>query len=248
MKVASLVSTEWSEQSRNSSQPHLSPAPSLSGSVRKYDEYREKPSPISTSATTSYFFTASSSQRASPQLPLSPPADDQRKCALPSISSLLEGMDNMPATSMPTPLLICLKDLITDMDQNVPAMTLATTAVASCLQHPPCVLAPVSQKAARLHLFHLDDHTRHQSAAQPRMPHINSALLCRLSRHLYRAHQSTPRNTCLSPQLPLTTLLASPTLFLVPHLPQPQSQQRLLRHHTIMRKRHIHEHTAHQPQ
>ncbi|KAF3402372.1 C2H2 finger domain transcription factor mtfA [Talaromyces pinophilus] len=97
MKVANLVSTEWSEQSRNTSQPHLSPAPSLSGSVRKYDEYREKPGPISTSATTSYFSTVNSSQRTSPQLPLSPPADEQRKCSLPSISSLLEGMDNMPA-------------------------------------------------------------------------------------------------------------------------------------------------------
>jgi hypothetical protein len=100
MKVANLVSTEWSEQSRYSSQPHLSPAPSLSGSVRKYDEYREKPSPITTAVTTSYFSAVNSSQRASPQLPLSPPADDLRKCSLPSISSLLEGMDNMPTNSM----------------------------------------------------------------------------------------------------------------------------------------------------
>lgn len=97
MKVANLVSTEWSERSCNSSQPHPSPAQSLSGSVRHYDEYRERPSPISTSTTTSYFSPVNSSQRRSPQLPLSPPADEQRKCSLPSISSLLEGMDTVPA-------------------------------------------------------------------------------------------------------------------------------------------------------
>lgn len=100
MKVANLVSTEWSEQPCNSSQPHPSPAPSLSGSVRHYEEYRERPSPISTSTTTSYFSPVNSSQRTSPQLPLSPPADEQRKCSLPSISSLLEGMDTVPANSM----------------------------------------------------------------------------------------------------------------------------------------------------
>ncbi|EED15417.1 C2H2 finger domain protein, putative [Talaromyces stipitatus ATCC 10500] len=97
MKVSNLVSTEWSEQSGTSSQPHLSPAPSLSGSVRKYDEYCEKPSPITTAANTSYFSVVNSNKTTTPQLPLSPPADDQRKCSLPSISSLLEGMDSMPA-------------------------------------------------------------------------------------------------------------------------------------------------------
>jgi hypothetical protein len=56
------------------------------GTTRKYDDFQEKPS----------YFAAS---RVSPQLPLSPPADDQRKCSLPSISSLLEGADSMPAAS-----------------------------------------------------------------------------------------------------------------------------------------------------
>lgn len=69
MKVASLMTTDWSY-----------------GTTRKYDDYQEKSS----------YFAAS---RVSPQLPLSPPADDQRKCSLPSISSLLEGADSMPAAS-----------------------------------------------------------------------------------------------------------------------------------------------------
>jgi hypothetical protein len=72
MKVASLMTTDWSY-----------------GTTRKYDDFQEKPS--------SHYFTSS---RVSPQLPLSPPADDQRKCSLPSISSLLEGADSMPAASM----------------------------------------------------------------------------------------------------------------------------------------------------
>lgn len=131
----------------------------------------------------------------------------------------------------------------------MPATTQATTAVAFCLQHLPCALAPVSQKVARLYLFHLDDHTLHPSAAQFRIPHTNnSAPPYHLFLHLFKTHQSTPQSVYLSPHSPLTTLLAFHTPFPVPHLPQPRSQQRLPRHHIILKKKHIHEHTAHPPQ
>lgn len=130
----------------------------------------------------------------------------------------------------------------------MPAMIQATTAVASSLQHLRCALAPVSQKAARLHLFHLDDHNLHPSAAQFRIHHTNSAPPYHLSLHLFRIHQSTHQSAYLYPRWLLTTPLVFPTPFPVLHLPQPRSQQRLNRHHIIPKKRPIHEHTAHPPQ
>lgn len=127
----------------------------------------------------------------------------------------------------------------------MPAMTQATTAVDSFLQHPQCVLAPASLKAARLHLFHLDAHTLHPSAAQFRIRHTNSSPLCHLSLHLFKTPQSTHQSAYLSPHSPLTTLPASHMPFPVLHLPQPRSQQRLHQHHIILKRRLIHEHTAH---
>lgn len=81
MNVASLVSTEWSD-------PH---GRSSAGLSRSYDQFQEK-------NTLNAYFPARSVKSA-PQLPLSPPADELRKCSLPSIASLLERADGMPPAS-----------------------------------------------------------------------------------------------------------------------------------------------------
>ncbi|OJJ43073.1 hypothetical protein ASPZODRAFT_136621 [Penicilliopsis zonata CBS 506.65] len=53
--------------------------------------------PLPTTTSSSYFTTAAAATTSyvrSPQPPLSPPVDDQPKCSLPSISTLLEGADS----------------------------------------------------------------------------------------------------------------------------------------------------------
>ncbi|KAH8705612.1 hypothetical protein BGW36DRAFT_311236 [Talaromyces proteolyticus] len=97
MKVASLMTTEWSDTRRRSSSGSQ-PSP-VTGTIRKYDEYEEKAQSYthSYSHSHSHSYFAPLNTRASPQLPLSPPAEDQRKCSLPSISSLLEGANSVPA-------------------------------------------------------------------------------------------------------------------------------------------------------
>ncbi|OKL62000.1 hypothetical protein UA08_02915 [Talaromyces atroroseus] len=124
MKVASLVSSEWCDRPRTSYSSQPSPAASLSGSVRKFDEYQEKPSPITTAAT-SYFSAMNGSGRTSMQLPLSPPADDQRKCSLPSISSLLEGMDS--SSSLDRASSLSISSLASPRDIPSPSPTTAST-------------------------------------------------------------------------------------------------------------------------
>lgn len=75
MNVASLVSP-------------VSSSSSDTRRTRTYDQFNEE--------RTSYFCPPPPA----PRQPLSPPAEDSRKCSLPSISSLLECADGMPPASM----------------------------------------------------------------------------------------------------------------------------------------------------
>ncbi|KAL1863625.1 hypothetical protein Plec18167_000721 [Paecilomyces lecythidis] len=82
MDLANLVTRNAQDSTRVSSHRHST------SQVRTYDQYREG------SVSDSYFPSSSTSYVSrSPQPPLSPPVEDQRKCSLPSISSLLEGAD-----------------------------------------------------------------------------------------------------------------------------------------------------------
>ncbi|KAJ9210831.1 transcriptional regulator family: C2H2 zinc finger [Paecilomyces variotii] len=89
MDLANLVTRDVNDSARVSSHRHST------SQVRTYDQYREG------SVSDSYFPSSTTSYVSrSPQPPLSPPVEDQRKCSLPSISSLLEGADrsSIPAT------------------------------------------------------------------------------------------------------------------------------------------------------
>ncbi|KAL1965177.1 hypothetical protein VTN77DRAFT_5931 [Rasamsonia byssochlamydoides] len=83
MDLARLITTDSTEPRRLSS-PESRPSP-RSSRTRTFEEYQEKNAP------NSYFPTMNFTR--SPQPPLSPPAEDQPKCSLPSISTLLEGAD-----------------------------------------------------------------------------------------------------------------------------------------------------------
>ncbi|KAL1983968.1 hypothetical protein VTN96DRAFT_9742 [Rasamsonia emersonii] len=81
MDLASLITSD-STDSRRPSPPESRPP---SSRTRTFAECQEKNAP------NSYFPSMNFTQ--SPRAPLSPPAEDQPKCSLPSISTLLEGVD-----------------------------------------------------------------------------------------------------------------------------------------------------------
>lgn len=91
MHLSNLITNEWKDARCYTASSRSCPSPPLTSRTRTFDQYQEP-------ASNSYYSTTRS-----PQLPLSPPADDSGKFSLPSIATLLDGADALfpPASRFP---------------------------------------------------------------------------------------------------------------------------------------------------
>lgn len=72
------------------------------------------PAPAVKSNRGDYFSASTSYKRTAPQPPLSPPAEEQPKCSLPSISTLIESADSAPARPASMTSILAVSEHITD--------------------------------------------------------------------------------------------------------------------------------------
>jgi hypothetical protein len=103
MNLSHLVTSFGSDSSRGSSATYVEPSPTAQNKRSLLcDE-------TSTVPVSNLYLDRSVSNlkcTRTPQAPLSPPVEEQNKCSLPSISSLLEGADNLSRGSSKRPLQI----------------------------------------------------------------------------------------------------------------------------------------------
>lgn len=88
MDLATMVTSNGPDPVAESRRESVYKSPTFQR--RTYEHHQE------TASSKSYFAPSTSTAYTwSPQPPLSPPAEDQRKCSLPSISTLLQGADDL---------------------------------------------------------------------------------------------------------------------------------------------------------